>query len=244
MQVAAAEGSTKKADLRLQGSAFSSDMARALMERDVPVHVNAQPTDLIVEDRRLQGVVASMPGGSKRIRVRRGALIAMGGYDWSAELMERFDGRRGAGSRSPESVTGDHFALVEPLGVELGRVQRSNGFGYPESPAPKSGGGWEAVDARWQPFYHGWPHAIAIDGKGDRFTDESGGHQRSLNDVFRAGKLDTGFIAKQAATLAPPALSAADTAAAVIAALAGNVDFRRAAYEVPEPYASIGAWHN
>jgi propionyl-CoA carboxylase alpha chain/3-methylcrotonyl-CoA carboxylase alpha subunit/acetyl-CoA/propionyl-CoA carboxylase biotin carboxyl carrier protein len=64
------------------------------------------------------------------------------------------------------------------------------------------------------------------------------------NPTFRSGTLDTGFIAREAARLAAPAPSAGEGAAAILAALSGNVDFRLAAYEVPEPYASIGAWHN
>jgi propionyl-CoA carboxylase alpha chain/3-methylcrotonyl-CoA carboxylase alpha subunit/acetyl-CoA/propionyl-CoA carboxylase biotin carboxyl carrier protein len=64
------------------------------------------------------------------------------------------------------------------------------------------------------------------------------------NPTFRSGTLDTGFIAREAASLAPPAPPAGEEAAAILAALSGNVDFRLAAYEVPEPYASIGAWHN
>ncbi len=64
------------------------------------------------------------------------------------------------------------------------------------------------------------------------------------NEVFKSGKLHTGFIAEQAADLAPPLLAPADEAAAVLAALFGDADFRRVAFGVPEPYASIGAWRN
>jgi acetyl/propionyl-CoA carboxylase alpha subunit len=60
---------------------------------------------------------------------------------------------------------------------------------------------------------------------------------------FRAGELHTGLLAD----LAPELLPAADptsAAAAVLAALATDDDFRRCAFAVPEPYATIGAWRN
>ena len=64
------------------------------------------------------------------------------------------------------------------------------------------------------------------------------------NPVFRAGKLDTGFIAREAASLMPAETTPAEEATAILAAMIGNVDFRVSAFDVPEPYASIGAWHN
>jgi len=62
--------------------------------------------------------------------------------------------------------------------------------------------------------------------------------------AFRAGELDTGFVTEHAAALAPPALDADTRAALLIAAALGIDDFRRLAYDIPEPHASIGAWRN
>ena len=64
------------------------------------------------------------------------------------------------------------------------------------------------------------------------------------NPVFRSGKLHTGFIAQNAAQLTAPALAAPDEARVVLAALLGDPGFGLAAFGVPEPYASIGSWHN
>ncbi len=60
---------------------------------------------------------------------------------------------------------------------------------------------------------------------------------------FRAGQLHTGFLAEHADELRPQSAPQAD-AAAVIAALLGEPDFRALAYGVPEPHATIGAWRN
>ena len=62
--------------------------------------------------------------------------------------------------------------------------------------------------------------------------------------AFRAGELHTGFITEHADDLAPSALDDTDHAAVLIAAALGVEDFRRLAFDTPEPYASIGAWRN
>jgi hypothetical protein len=60
---------------------------------------------------------------------------------------------------------------------------------------------------------------------------------------FLAGQLHTAFLVEHAAELLPePAPRQA--AAAVLAALLAQPDFRSAAFEVPEPHASIGDWRN
>jgi len=60
---------------------------------------------------------------------------------------------------------------------------------------------------------------------------------------FLAAELHTGFLEAHAAELREGG-GGADAVAAALVALLADVDFRRAAYEVPEPHASIGEWRN
>ena len=62
--------------------------------------------------------------------------------------------------------------------------------------------------------------------------------------AFRGGDLHTGFITQHAADLKAPELDPTDRAAVLLAAALSVDEFRRVAYEVPEPYASMGAWRN
>ncbi len=61
---------------------------------------------------------------------------------------------------------------------------------------------------------------------------------------FRAGRLHTGFLAEQADSLAAAPLPASTQQAALAAAALGLVDIRQSLLDVPEPFASIGAWRN
>ena len=61
---------------------------------------------------------------------------------------------------------------------------------------------------------------------------------------FVAGLLHTGFIVEHAASLAPLPLTPAEHAAVLLAAALADDGFRRMAYAIPEPHASIGHWRN
>jgi acetyl/propionyl-CoA carboxylase alpha subunit len=61
---------------------------------------------------------------------------------------------------------------------------------------------------------------------------------------FMAGRLHTGFVVEHAGELAGSPAPAQERVAAIIAAAFDDMDFRRAAFGVPEPYASMGGWRN
>jgi 3-oxosteroid 1-dehydrogenase len=164
-------------DLRFQGSALAAYFVSAIADRDIPMHVNVENRALIVEDGRAAGVVVAIDGEERRVLADRGVLIATGGYDWSPDLVKQFDGRNGFGSRAPQSVTGDHFALMEPLEPKLATVSRPHNLGYRE-PGEISIGGKD----RWQSLYTSYPHAILVNRFGKRFTDESTNSSKSETD--------------------------------------------------------------
>jgi acetyl/propionyl-CoA carboxylase alpha subunit len=60
---------------------------------------------------------------------------------------------------------------------------------------------------------------------------------------FLAGRLHTGFLLQHAAELSAPYAPQESTVAA-LAALLADPDFHRAAFEAPEPHATIGPWRN
>ncbi len=62
--------------------------------------------------------------------------------------------------------------------------------------------------------------------------------------AFRAGELHTRFVVEHAEALRAAPLGAEQRALALIAAALGTDEFRRLAYDCPEPHASIGRWRN
>ena len=64
------------------------------------------------------------------------------------------------------------------------------------------------------------------------------------HDAFRAGALHTGFVSEHERALAAEAPEAATLDAVLIAAALGFREFHDAAFDVPEPHATIGRWRN
>jgi 3-methylcrotonyl-CoA carboxylase alpha subunit len=64
-----------------------------------------------------------------------------------------------------------------------------------------------------------------------------------MHPQFLAGRLHTGFLTEHAEQLKPVSRPA-EAAAAVVAALLTQPEFRQAAYDVPEPHATMGLWRN
>src|SRR5262249_49549229 len=112
--------------------------------------------------------LAEISGEEARFTATKGVLVAMGGYDWNNELSLRFDGRETSGSRSPRSVTGDHFGLLESLRPDIHTVARGQGPGDPQPPEATGD-----TKVRWMSFQGGWPHTITVNKAGKRFANEA-----------------------------------------------------------------------
>ncbi len=61
---------------------------------------------------------------------------------------------------------------------------------------------------------------------------------------FLAGRLDTDFLPRYARDLASTPPPAVEMAAVALAALMTDDNFRRSAFDVPEPHATMGHWRN
>ncbi|HVY82435.1 MAG TPA: biotin carboxylase N-terminal domain-containing protein [Steroidobacteraceae bacterium] len=64
------------------------------------------------------------------------------------------------------------------------------------------------------------------------------------NAEFAAGRVHTGLLTQEAARLRQHPPTSEDTAAVILAAALSQPDFRQHSFGMPEPYASIGSWHN
>ena len=62
--------------------------------------------------------------------------------------------------------------------------------------------------------------------------------------AFIAGHLHTGFVVEHAPSLSAAPVATRARAAVLLAAALATDEFRRMAFDIPEPYASIGHWRN
>jgi len=159
-------------DIRGMGPAMMGWFVKAAMvDRGIDAWVNSPATELIVEGRRVIGVVTEKDGRTVRVKARRGVLLAVGGYDWNPQLAKYYEGLPEWQSMTQPYMEGDNILLGGEIGAALAGVPSYNlgmFFGY-QVPGEQHEGRplWRAS---WE---GGYPHAIWVNKAGHRFADES-----------------------------------------------------------------------
>jgi 3-oxosteroid 1-dehydrogenase len=159
-------------DIRTFGPGMMAYFIRAaVLERKIPTHVSSPVKELVVEDGEVIGVKAEINGKSQMIKAKKGVVVATGGYDWNAELARFFEDLPEWGSMCQPSLEGDGFVMGQEAGAAIGKVPSANlglFFGY-QVPG-ETHDGKPLVRGSWE---GGFPHAIWVNARGERFADES-----------------------------------------------------------------------
>ncbi|MCW5656011.1 FAD-dependent oxidoreductase [Hydrogenophaga sp.] len=173
----------------VMGNALVARLFYSLRQRQVPVRFETVVQDLVREQGRVVGVVVQQAGGqTRRIRARRGVVIATGGYGHHKRLRQQFMPR----PTPPYTVacpsnTGD--------GIELGL--RSGGTVAPETQGP--GAFWTPVSVTRRAggtdgvFPHlsldrAKPGLIAVNGAGRRFVNEADSYHDFVMGMYASHK--------------------------------------------------------
>jgi 3-oxosteroid 1-dehydrogenase len=156
-------------DIRGKGVGLVTHFLKLLLQRGVPIRLDAAVDGLSVESGRVAGV--RMKDGTV-ITASKGVVLATGGYEWNAELMADFDPIPGLLPLSPPSSTGDGLIMGAEIGAAIRRIQNNLnlmlGFHLvpdepDREPVPCMAGISEMCS----------PHTIVVNKAGQRFADES-----------------------------------------------------------------------
>lgn len=165
-------GKRYKQDMRGFGPGMMAYFVKAaLVDRSIPAMLETKVEELVVENGRVVGVRATKDGKPLFVRARLGVVLATGGYDWHAELPRWFELLPSWNSMCQPSVAGDGFVAGSEIGAAIAGVPGFNmglfyGYRVPgedQEGKPLWRGSWEG----------GFPHAIWVNAKGERFGDES-----------------------------------------------------------------------
>jgi 3-oxosteroid 1-dehydrogenase len=99
-----------KRDRRLTlGSSLIGSLRRSMMDRGIPLWLNAPFESLIVDSRRIAGVVAQRDGKPVRIGARRGVILAAGGFEHNQTMRDQYLPKptRAEWTVTPDANTGD-----------------------------------------------------------------------------------------------------------------------------------------
>lgn len=167
-------------------------------------------SNLIRAGEGVLGAVIQTPQGPRRIRARKGVVLATGGIGWNRDLRARlFPAQIAPFSQAPEGNTGDGISLaVARAGAALEDGCDSAGLWMPCSVLKRRDGS-TAV----------WPHIIldrakpgliAVGPDGRRFVNESDSYHDFCMGMIRAGLseawlvVDDGFIRRYGLGLVLP----------------------------------------
>lgn len=171
----------------LMGNALVGQFLLSLRQRGVPIWFDSPLAEFIRQNGAVVGAVIETPAGRRRVRARRGVVLATGGVGWSRILRAQlFPGEVGPLSQAPAAVTGDGITLAAgQLGARLDDGGDSPALWMPCSLLPDGG----AVPAIWPHILldRAKPGLIAVGRDGRRFVNEADSYHDFCMGMIRAG---------------------------------------------------------
>lgn len=156
----------------LLGNALVARYLVSLRKAGVRIWTKSGLISLIQDSGRVQGALIGSVDGERRIRARRGVVLATGGLahdvDARSTLMQRFPHRY---SLVCEANTGEGIAVARGIGAALNVDMASPAFWSPAS-AMRHPDGREVIWIHGH-MDRGKPGLLAVDANGQRFVNES-----------------------------------------------------------------------
>ncbi len=144
----------------------------AMVDRGIPAHVETPVRALVTDDDgRVVGVRAEKDGNDFFVRARKGVILGIGGYDHNKPMATMYEEVHDWNSATQPYLHGDHLLMGGEIGADIASVPPTNlamfyGYNIPgeeHDGVPLWRSSWEC----------GCPHAIWVNGQGERFCDES-----------------------------------------------------------------------
>ena len=148
------------------GTALVAKLRRSMLDRDIPLWLDAPMQDLIIENGRVIGAVVEREGRPRRIHARKGVLLATGGFSHNAALRREYQ-QAPVGSdwtAAAPGATGDGILMGRKVGAALDFM--GSAWWSPTYTLP---------DGRVMALIAGKsnPGSIMVNQRGRRFTNEA-----------------------------------------------------------------------
>lgn len=173
------------------GAALMGWLFKHVFERGVELRLNTKIDDLVVENGRVAGMIASHFGRRYPVRAKHGVVLCAGGFEWNQELRERYFPVPGLTrhSSSPEDANrGEGLLAALKLGAATEHTE--SGWWIPTMHVPMRGAS-NFEEIHQAAFDVGRPHSVAVNRLGLRFVDEATGYD-DFGKAMVADQLETG----------------------------------------------------
>jgi succinate dehydrogenase/fumarate reductase flavoprotein subunit len=171
------------------GNALAGRLAKAAMDLNVPVWLSSPVKKLIIEGDAVVGVTVQRDGQSVDIRVRRGVVLACGGFPHDIERRKALFPHAPTGREhftpSPELNTGDGLRLAEAVGGWVDSTIPNAAAWCPTSVTQRPDGTQGVM-----PHFidRAKPGVIAVTQSGRRFTNEALSYHDFVQHLVQACK--------------------------------------------------------
>ena len=171
------------------GNALAGRLAKAGMDLGIPVWLNSPAKKLIMEGDSVVGAVIEHEGQSVEVRVRRGVVLAAGGFPHDIERRKQLFPHAPTGREhftpSPTLNTGDGVRLGESVKGWLDPTSPNAAAWCPTSLVPRSDGSTGVM-----PHFidRAKPGVIAVAADGHRFSNEAFSYHDFVQDLVKACK--------------------------------------------------------
>jgi len=161
----------RQTDSRGKGQALIGGLLKAVLDRDIAIHFEHRAMKLVKEGSRVVGVMAETAEGERKLRARKGVVIATGGFEWNKELVQTFLRGPMTGPVSVPENEGDGLLMAIEAGAKLGNM--SNAFWMMSTLE------WQQQHAHTKPNYllcqneRTLPGSVMVNRAGKRFVNEA-----------------------------------------------------------------------
>ena len=165
------------------GQALVGGLIEGCLARGIQLVVGARAAELIMRDGSVAGlVVERIVGDGHAVRSdvsSKAVVLASGGYEWNAKLIDRFLPGKLTHPTSPPGNEGDGLLMAVEAGADLANMNEA--WWYPAAAVP--GEEYEGRPlSRFMAVERTAPHSIIVDRFGHRFVNEAANY----NDMQKA----------------------------------------------------------
>jgi succinate dehydrogenase/fumarate reductase flavoprotein subunit len=171
----------------VNGNALVAGLAASAFEKGVEIRTNSPARKLLTENARVVGAVLGSPHGDVTVRIRRGVVLACGGFPHDTarkkELLPHTLTGNEHWSAASRGNTGDGLRLGESAGGVVGRDLVQAAALAPVSLVPQSNGSFTHFPHLIE---RAKPGLIAVTAKGERFANEADSYHDFMQGLIRA----------------------------------------------------------
>ncbi len=170
----------------VMGNALAASLLYSLINKGVTIRTNTHTRDIVINDGKVTAVVIQLPEGERTITVRKGVVLASGGFNLHPELRKKLLPHDETYTPGAPGHTGEVLSLVLGKGATMGDNNWQNAFWAPVSTHKRADGSLAVF-----PHFvldRAKPGTVVVNQAAKRFMNESVSYHRFGAEMLRQNK--------------------------------------------------------